>query len=322
MILAAPQHPVSVADALQRMEQEATQGTLDTGRYRCPYVVWGSGPPVVFVHGMGDSLNCFVLPMALLSRDFQCIAYTQPGGRGDLSRLRKYRHEDLVADLFCLMDHLGVVQAPLVGHSFGSTVVLRAMHTKPERVPRGVLSCGFAQRSLAAAEWWLAWMARFWPGHMRHLPLRKSALQRFHYGPFAGCEPETWDFFLKVSGTPLIRSVAHWALLLHQTDVRDLLPTIRQPVLLICGDCDPLVPRSYQEYLFRHLPNAVMFQITNCGHFPMYTHPAIFAATIRRFLQAPACQLVGARDQETRAKDQKSEAREPCPTAGSQKGVR
>src|SRR5579864_1981936 len=93
-------------DILERFEREASWGECATGRYRCRYFVWGSGPPLVFVHGLCDEADSFVLPIAPLSREFRCIAYDLPLGNGDGANLRGYRHGHLVADLYALLDHL------------------------------------------------------------------------------------------------------------------------------------------------------------------------------------------------------------------------
>src|SRR6266849_390991 len=88
----------SLASVLRRHRREAMVGTFDTGRYACPYYVWGQGPPLVFIPGISDAGMSFVLPIAQLSRAFRCIAYDLPTARGDRARLRRYQHQDLVAD--------------------------------------------------------------------------------------------------------------------------------------------------------------------------------------------------------------------------------
>src|SRR5207245_6866652 len=89
---AAPPPPRTLAEALERFEKEAVRGTCDTGRYRCSYSTWGEGPPLVFLHGLADSSQAFVMPMALLSRFFRCISYDLPTGRDDGARLSRYTH--------------------------------------------------------------------------------------------------------------------------------------------------------------------------------------------------------------------------------------
>ena len=146
---------------------------------------------------------------------------------------------------------------------------------------------GFAWRPLARAEIGLARMARYWPGRMRLLPFRTKALRHSHYGPFSGCEAALWDYFLDYTGSVPIATLAHHALLLHATDLRPILPAIRQPVLMIGSDCDPLVRPVHEEILLRGLPNVRRAEVANCGHFPFLTHPEILAELIRQFLTPP-----------------------------------
>jgi len=276
---------ISLGEALRRFELEARPGIVHTGRYRCRYVTWGEGPPLVFIHGLGDQLRTFVMLMALLRKEFRCIAYNQPVGQGDGARLAKYRHEHLVDDLFALMDQLGIEQAGVVGHSYGSTIALRAMHACPARVSRGAAITGFAYRPVARQARWALQLARYWPGRLRNLPLRRAVMRKGHFSSFQRRDPEVWSHFLEHVGQAPIRAFAHWALELHKTDIRRLLPEITQPVLVICGDRDPLIPHSCQENLLRLLPAAELVQLRQCGHFPNFTHPEALADALGRFLR-------------------------------------
>jgi pimeloyl-ACP methyl ester carboxylesterase len=280
-----------LADALRRVEWEAQRGVADLRRYRAEYVRWGQGPPIVLVHGLGDSWPSWVLPMSLLSRDFECIAYNQPSGRGDGARLRSYRHHHLVEDLFRLIDHLDLDRVTLLGHSYGTTISLRAMATQPERIERGVLVCGFARRPLTRLERVLSWFGRYVPGPTAYLPGLRQLLTDVHGGPFTDAPPEILEYYLYRSSTPPMRAMAYWARELDRTDVRDLVPAVRQPTLLISGEHDPLTPSAHQEYLLQRLPNAVMFQISGCGHFPAFSHHIAMVDAVRRFLAAPPCSL-------------------------------
>jgi pimeloyl-ACP methyl ester carboxylesterase len=287
MIPSSP--PIDLAEAARRFEREAVRGHCDTGRYRCPYFTWGEGPPLLFIHGLCDDARSFVLPIALLSRHFRCIAYDLPAGNGDRARLAAYRHANLVADLHALLDHLNVSRCDVLGSSFGSTIALAALHDTPERFSHAVLQGGFAHRPLAWTEVLLAQMARYWPWPMHRLPLRIPAMRRSHEAPFNGREPEFWDFFVRQNGVPPMAAVAQRALLLHQVDVRRLLPEIRQPVLLICGDADPLVGKVCEKVLESGLCQATRVEITNCGHLPQFTHPEVLAELVLRFLTPLPC---------------------------------
>jgi pimeloyl-ACP methyl ester carboxylesterase len=276
------------AEARARFHAEACAGICDTGRYRCRFYVWGVGPDVLFIPGLCDDSLSFVLPMARLSRQFRCIAYDLPTGEHDGANLPRYRHADYVADVFALLDHLGSRTTYLFGSSFGSTMALVAMHGAPARFPRVVLQGGFAHRPLAWAEVMLASWARWWPGAMHRLPGRLTILERGHRLPFTERPRQFWDCFLERSGAPPMRAVAHRARVLHQLDLRELLPRIAQPTLLICGELDPLVARTCEDTLLCGLPNARRVVLPRGGHVPQFSHPEMLAELTSHFLRTDA----------------------------------
>jgi pimeloyl-ACP methyl ester carboxylesterase len=279
--------PIDFAEAQARFQREATRGVCKTGRYRMSYYVWGEGPPLVFVHGLGDCAASFLLPSSRLCKHFRCIAYEQPSGVGDGARLRRYQHDHLVADIWALLDHLGLRQSYILGSSFGSTIVLKAMHAGAERLPRGILQGGLAHRPLRRAERLLAYWGRFLPGRMARVPLREKLLLKAVFPPFCESAPDLWTYFVELTGRPTLASVALQAHMMHQLDLRSILPSIRQPVLLVCGDQDRVVPWFHEETLLQGLTNAGRVTLEGCGHMPSYTHPEIYAEVVRQFLTPP-----------------------------------
>jgi pimeloyl-ACP methyl ester carboxylesterase len=282
----APPSHLHVESAFERLQTEARHGVADLSRYRCRYVVWGDGPPLVLMHGLGDRLDSFTLMMASLSQCFRCIAYDQPIGGEDGAHLKTCSHDLLVKDLNELLDHLDIASVPLLGHSYGSTVMFKALADRPRRFPRGISLCGFGHRVLSLGERLLSWFATCLPGRMTHLPFRSKALHSGHHWSFADLEPERWQRFLNVTGTIPIAAMGFWALQLHRTNVVPLLSGIAQPILLIAGDNDTLVRGHHPELLLGKLPNAAMFEISRCGHFPLWTHEGITACKVREFLGA------------------------------------
>lgn len=279
--------PVALGDILARFEREAVPGVCDTGRYRCAYFSWGQGPPLLMIHGIADDARSFVQFMASLTSHFRCIAYTLPTGIGDGARLSRYTHRDLVADVFALLDHLECRRSYVFGSSFGSTIALEALRAQPERLPRAILQGGFARRRLTWAEYLLIRFMRHWPGRVGSLPLRKAALRRANARSFATVASEVWDYFFERSDVQPVAAVAQRAMLVHQLDLRFVLASIRQPVLLVCGDHDPVVDRSCEQVLAEGLPNVARVELVNCGHNPQFSHPELLAAVVRQFLTPP-----------------------------------
>ncbi len=283
------QTPVTLRQARERFAREASWHEVDTRRYRCRYFSWGQGPALLMVPGLAETADSFIPLACRLTPQFRCLSYELAGVRGDGANLRRYTHADLVADALALLDHAGAAPGYVLGSSFGSTIALGTMHARPDCILRGILVGGFARRRLVLAERCLATLAQYFPGTMRTLPWRESLLRQSHGDAFAACEPDVWQSFLHNSGSHLIRTVAGRARLLHRLDLRPLLPAIRQPILIICGDQDPLVNKSCEEELLRGLPNVVRVELARCGHFPQYTHPDLLADLVRGFLTPDGC---------------------------------
>lgn len=274
-----------LADCRARMQREAQRGVVDTGRYRCRYVTWGRGPTLVLIPGMGmDSLG-FVMPMARLQAQFRCVSFDLPDGESDGARLMTYRHADLVADLFALLDHLSIRRCVLLGASFGSTIALAALHAQPDRFTRAIVQGGFARRPLAFAEVLAASFARFLPGRLGHLPFVRQVLEHNQKTPFLQREPEVWDFFVEQNFKIPLRAFAMRALMVHRIDLRPILRAIAQPVLMVCGDHDPLVGKACEEELKEGLPRVARAEIESCGHLPQFTHPEVLAEIVRQFCE-------------------------------------
>lgn len=281
-------------DSLEQWRREAEPGELDTGRYRCRYVAWGKGPALVFVPGLSSDALSFVQPMARLRHDFRCVAYDLPTGAGDGARLARYRHDDLRDDLFALLDHLKLGRTYLLGFSFGATVALAALAAQPARFARAILVGGFARRRLSPAEIFLAHWGRYWSGRLADSAVAAAVVHHNHFGSFAQRPAEDWQFFLKHSCRPAWKTFAQRVLLLSRTDVRPLLGRVAQPTLLVYGDRDPLVPRTFQDELQKGLPNAARAELEGCGHQPQFTHPEVLSELIRQFLTPNAtCPMSG-----------------------------
>lgn len=84
------------------------------------YRDWGSGAPVVFVHGgqLGaDMWEYQAVPLA--ERGLRCVAYDRRGCGGSDQPWGGYDYDTLADDLAALLDRLDLRGVALVGHSMG-----------------------------------------------------------------------------------------------------------------------------------------------------------------------------------------------------------
>ena len=90
------------------------------------YKDWGEGKPVLFVHGwcLGADMWEYQIPR-LVDDGLRCIAYDVRGcGRSDQPG-QGYDFDTLADDLAVVIEHLGLRDVTLVGHSMGSGQILR-----------------------------------------------------------------------------------------------------------------------------------------------------------------------------------------------------
>jgi pimeloyl-[acyl-carrier protein] methyl ester esterase len=71
--------------------------------------------------------------------------------------------------------------------------------------------------------------------------------------------------------------------LLLETDLRDTLPLIAQPALVIHGECDTLAPLAAAVFLAKSLPAASLLTLAGAAHAPFVSQPAAVSRAMLDF---------------------------------------
>ena len=72
--------------------------------------------------------------------------------------------------------------------------------------------------------------------------------------------------------------------ILRQSDLRENLSSLAQPVLVLHGDKDSVTPVAAGQYLAAHLPRARFELFADCGHAPFLSDADRVAALIEAFV--------------------------------------
>jgi len=249
------------------------------------YRVLGQGPPLIFVPGIASTYRSYALVLNLLAKRFRTVLYDYPGDHpDDLAHLARISHDDLVDDLFGLIDYLNIGRAFLVGLSFGSTIVLKALQREPSRFPKAAAQGAFAFREFTLFERWALRLGQLVPGTVKRLPLREKVLTYNGKAEFPAILEERWNFYLEENGLTPIRSLAHRVKLLTDLDLRPALAQIPTEILLIQGNEDRIVRPRYFEMLKAALPRAEGVMLPTVGHQPHLTHAELMARLIGDWL--------------------------------------
>jgi non-heme chloroperoxidase len=90
---------------------------------RLHYLEKGVGPPLVMLPGWTQPASQFAVQLEVLSNTFRCLALDFRG-HGESERPKHgYRVSRLARDCLDFLDHLGLHDAVLLGHSAGCTVI-------------------------------------------------------------------------------------------------------------------------------------------------------------------------------------------------------
>lgn len=246
------------------------------------FEVQGSGQPVVLMAGLGG-LGAFWQPvMERLSRRHMCITFDHPGmGRSPPCAVHSIEH--IAAEVFKLLDHLGLASAHFVGHSTGGLVAQVLALDQPGRVDRIVLSATWARPD-----------RRF-----RDLfEIRRTVLERAGFAAYnamakllgypadwyeahlAGDAPINFDVG---ADSDLTTAVARINMLLG-FDRADELGRIQAPVLIVGASDDAIVPVTHSHDLARRIAQARMIELQG-GHFLPQTQTAHYVAALEDFLR-------------------------------------
>ena len=87
-----------------------------------------------------------------------------------------------------------------------------------------------------------------------------------------------------MAATPVAGILGALAALRDRPDATQQLATIRQPVLVIHGADDQLIPPSAAEAMAQALPNSRLALLPGCGHLLNLEQPAAFTAAVRTFV--------------------------------------
>jgi pimeloyl-ACP methyl ester carboxylesterase len=120
--------------------------------------------PILALHGLASSANWYERLAARLSRQFRVVAPDQRGHGQTTQSPSGYDWQTLASDAIRVLDHLGVEQASVLGHSWGGNVAINVAARYPERVSKLVMiDGGFLDGHLLPDASWEVFQNRYGP---------------------------------------------------------------------------------------------------------------------------------------------------------------
>lgn len=249
------------------------------------YEVYGRGRPVILLHGWLGSWGLWQETMTFLGQYYRTYALDFWGFGESGKKRNTYMVQDFVSLVDQFMDKLGIIDAPLVGHSMGGTVSLSVALQYPERVQKVVIiGSPVVGSSLAlplkmAGRREVAWMLFNMFGAFRGTMRLAS--------PFICRDPRFPDMMDRDLSRTTLESFLVSIASLRRTDLRPQVNTIGVPVMGMFGDRDNIVDPRQGAVLHQSLPDARVEKFHSAGHFIMLDEPQRFMQTLKSFLDQP-----------------------------------
>lgn len=228
---------------------------------------------MVVLHGWGASIEAVHPIVAGLAPVATVHALDLPGfGQSDPPP-EPWGVEDYQAFLAAFMDALSIGPATLIGHSNGGRIAIRMAATEPARVMRLVLVDSAGVRPRRTLRWYRrVAMAKIGKHAARLLGAPGERLRDALVGRAGSA-----DYLAAGAMRPtLVRLV--------NSDLREHMPDVAVPTLLIWGANDTDTPVAAAREMERLIPDAGLVVLEGAGHYSYLDQSARFAKIVSHFI--------------------------------------
>ena len=239
------------------------QGYVEHEGARIWYAAYGSGSPVILLHGgLGHSGNWGYQVPALVGNGYRAIVIDSRGHGSSTRDERPYSYELLGSDVLVVMDTLNLKNPALVGWSDGACTALILADKKPDQVA-GVF---------------------FFACNMD-----PSGTKEFVFTPTVQrCFNRHVKDYAQLSSTPDKFDELSEAVGLMQRTQPDYsaedLAQIHVPVAIVYSEHDEFIKQEHAEYLARSIPDAEFIYLPGVSHFAPLQRPEQFNNVLLAFL--------------------------------------
>ena len=268
---------------------------VDAGALRVHVAQAGDGEPVVMLHGWPQNWFAYRFVIPPLSEHYRVICPDLRGFGWTEAPPGRYRKQQLVEDLFELLDALGLDRVRLVGHDWGSIVGFMACAQQPERIAKYLVLGGWHPWPKVDARAALAF-ARFWYQAVVATPVlgpryavANPAFLRLLYRIWSG-NPDLWseaelDALLGQFEEPARRRAT--SMMYRTWLTRELGPLIARaympgavetPTLYLHGAADGCIDPVLSRGPARYAPKMTVEILPGVGHFVPEEAPEIVVA--------------------------------------------
>ncbi len=252
------------ADGAAPLPDTHDQGYVERDGARIWYATYGSGLPVILLHGgLGHSGNWGYQVSALIRSGYRAVVIDSRGHGRSTRDERPFNYELMASDVTAVMDTLRIEQAGLVGWSDGAVIALMLATQAPTRVA-GVFffACNMDPSGVKEISEFPPVLERCFSRHMKDYASLSAT-------------PDQFEAF--VDAVSLMQRTQ------PNYSAHDL-ARISVPVVIVQSEHDEFIKREHAEYLAWSIPNAEFVDLPGVSHFAPLQRPEQFNRAMLAFL--------------------------------------
>ena len=245
------------------MPKPVATGTAPVNGIQMYYATYGTGNPVLLIHGGLGNADIWSNQVIDLMKDHLVIVADSRGHGRSTRTEAPFGYDLMASDYLALLDYLKLDKVDLVGWSDGGIIGLDIAMTHPER-----LKHLFAQAANITTD-----------------GVNPAVNTDAVFGSYI-----TWmsEVYAKVSPTPdqfdaFVAQIGNmWATQPNWTDAQ--VAAIRVPTVIVVGDHDEAILPDHTKKIASLIPGAKLVLLPQASHFAMLQDPAGYDAAIRALI--------------------------------------
>lgn len=227
------------------------------------YAVYGTGEPVILLHGGLANSNYWGNQVPVLAKKYMVIVMDSRGHGRSTRNKQAYSYSLMASDVIALMDYLNIKKAAIVGWSDGGIIGLDIAINHPERLTK---LFAFGANSNPSGT-----------NDPKNMVLFQKYITRARYEyKKLSTSPNQYDNFLNEIDKM-------W--MTQPNFTKEQLNRITTPTWIVDGDRDESIKRENTEFMAAQIPNAGLLIQPQVGHFSFIQDPEQFNEDVLHFLE-------------------------------------
>jgi pimeloyl-[acyl-carrier protein] methyl ester esterase len=251
----------------------------------CHVEIVGQGQPLVLLHGWGMHSGVWQHLVKGLSEQYMLYLVDLPG-MGSSRPIEPYH-------LHALADSIAEVipgVSDILGWSLGGLVAQRIALNQPDRVRRLIL-VGSSPCFVMQPNWPYGISPENFSDFAKNMnqDYKATMLKFLTLQCMKASDARSTVRQLRASfdskPTPTQTTLNRGLNILLDSDLREEVPNLRKPTLLIHGDRDTLAPVAAAHWMSQNLPLGYLRVMSGAAHAPFLSHTEQFVETLNQFLE-------------------------------------